>query len=220
MAAASRSACQAHGSSPSSSWALVRPKTTRSSALVSHAKGSTSTVACNRFRRTSPGSSSCMPARRASGENVTKPPSRPHHHSRTVPSSTGVRATEPLLAVAGTLAPSRARLLQHFLLVLGGRQLRSTGPGRAHVLALGSLVVGAQELLLMLGRRHPILDGTGSRARSTSRTPCTRGDTVAGGAAGLLALVLRHGSSRPDTKGKHDRKGGGAGRRVMSTQHG
>ena len=41
MAAASRSVCQAHGSSRSSSWALIRPETMRSSTLVSHANGST-----------------------------------------------------------------------------------------------------------------------------------------------------------------------------------
>ena len=41
MAAASRSAFQAQGSSRSSSWALVRPETMRSSASDSYAKGST-----------------------------------------------------------------------------------------------------------------------------------------------------------------------------------
>jgi predicted amino acid dehydrogenase len=40
-AAACRSAFQVQGSSRSSSWALVRPETTRSSTSVSHAKGST-----------------------------------------------------------------------------------------------------------------------------------------------------------------------------------
>src|SRR3954469_14311106 len=41
MAAASRSLFQFQGSSRSSSWALVRPETTRSSTSVSHARGST-----------------------------------------------------------------------------------------------------------------------------------------------------------------------------------
>ena len=40
-AAATRSAFQLHGSSRSSSWALVRPETMRSSTSVSHAEGST-----------------------------------------------------------------------------------------------------------------------------------------------------------------------------------
>jgi hypothetical protein len=40
-AAAARSARQVQGSSFSSSWALVRPETIRSSTSVSHAKGST-----------------------------------------------------------------------------------------------------------------------------------------------------------------------------------
>jgi tetratricopeptide (TPR) repeat protein len=57
----------------------------------------------------------------------------------------------------------------------------------------------------VLGRRHPVLDSTGSRTFSASRTPCTRGDTIAGGAARLLALVLRHNSSRTGKKGEHDR---------------
>src|SRR4051794_21606727 len=170
-----------------------------------------------RANRRSRSSLACRPSRRSPSVRCRRW-SPPTASRRKLVDPLPWHAPGSLLAVAGTLVASLARLLQHLLLVLGGRQLRPAGPGRAHVLALGRLVVGAQDLLLVLARRHAVLDGPGGRAGFARLAPRTRGDTVAGGAAGLLALVLRHGCSRAGTKGEHDRKGGG--RQVVSTRHG
>jgi hypothetical protein len=91
-AAASRSAFQRQGSSRSSSWALVRPETMRSSTSVNHAKGSTPF-------------SLAVATRLATSAQCRAPPSEPANRAFFLPRAIG-RMARSMTFVSSSIRPS------------------------------------------------------------------------------------------------------------------
>src|SRR4051795_9291015 len=131
-AAASRSAFQTHGSSRSSSWALVRPETMRSSTSVSHACGSTPL-------------SFAVATRLATIAQWKAPPSEPANRLFLRPR-----------AVARSFCPPSSRVWKHGDLVRGADAMRATP---AHQRG-GDPLVGEVEGPDLVGRSgHDLLGG-------------------------------------------------------------